>query len=594
MSSESGQVEHTLNLLLSNSEETLQSSLTTDFFGSVLYSQHTFLGRSWQVAWSFVDTVTGGKSQHQEQALKVHFLGFEKKMKSLALDLKNLFVTHLAQFSKAKEESLEIALYRRKIEEHISSYPSLFTLNMPSALNEKIGLVQRVFHKVMGKNLFTRDEERVFYDFQKLASLTAVEGVLQCPFPVSALEKLMHGQHTEAVDAWLLKVKEKENELSASLFHEALKACVMHMLQKEVSADELVEKVATLELELIKKKCSLLLSRDPFYGQWLQGIAPHVSIGGVELGRQVVLDCFKKAGFFVFEIQGNSKELAVFSRLECLLGMWKVRHVKFSSMIPSVKIIRHDPEGRFLIIEKIEKSLDKIQWISRFGGLQDQDTAKADEISRLISFLSMQKNTPKSLSAKDIFVLSSPQGEEALRLCTFMPQDVMTHHSFDVLQKLVLDTAKNSHIVFRYIMRTSNLLSHPVAKFYLEIVEEHLHGTRKNTLSDKAVIAGIVDPDVIVKAEKIILKTGELAHELFLQCSSLLKNQRKETTARLKEEIAFALIAFQKDAGIAPCNWKGAETILIEYIKSEAAYLFSSQRLCHKRAVAPPHPFRRF
>jgi hypothetical protein len=547
--------------------------VTTDFFGSVLYPRSHVVGFGWRSVWTLVDFVTQSTKSKEEWALQAQFQRIQKIFCELIQELDVLHQNMQPLFRQKQFQKEEMASLRQRVDEISSSLPSLFNLAKPFHLLYTIRHINRLGVHLLQGELLSLSQEKKLHAFELKAALCALDGILQTSCPLRAFSVLLEGCDTDGLDEWLRAIKEKEQEISPWLLHQAITGIVSLLVEEGTQETVIAQKVACIEIEFMKKGCHVFKKQDPFYKEWLHTLTPGTCLDpDVLIGEHVEHSAFQKLALTVFERKGTN-ELLVLGKNACLLGMWKAQHVAASHFVPSVKIVKEDPYGRYVAIEKVQTSIDRIAWRSRFGSIHDEDKERADEIARLIAYMACQKNTPKRFKARYLFlkpedVQSSDDLYGSSRLCTLLPFQKTEAHNFNRLLQVIYDTSQGSHIIFRYLMRKSKLISHPVALFYLQRVEEALRETQTKSLVDHAAISEMHDVQVVEQARKIVGETKELQHRLYLKLAAKLESREKEEHEKLKTEIVNALVAFQKDTGCSAVEWHEGAKIVEEYISA--------------------------
>ena len=283
--------------------------------------------------------------------------------------------------------------------------------------------------------------------------------------------------------------------------------------------------------------------------------------------------------------------MVVFAKSPALLGMWRTSCLESDAMVPCVKVLMDDPEGKFLVIEKIFASLDQMVWKTKFGAVAEEDKPRCDEIARLLAWMSSQAVTPKEFDPSFIFFNGN------MRLRTLVPFKTDASHDYNKLAQVPLRAAANCDQVFRYIMMKSQLIEHPVAKFYVKIAQWHLTDTARHPIGDQASLDGIIDPVVIRRAKEMEEALKALAQKIFLSLVSSLTSREQRVQDALRREIAKALIMFQKDIGCPANEWMGSEKILEGLVKSERPELFTQNASSlpgHRTSVIVRSPYAVF
>src|SRR5205807_9043799 len=89
-------------------------------------------------------------------------------------------------------------------------------------------------------------------------------------------------------------------------------------------------------------------------------------------------------------------------------------------------------------------------------------------------------------------------------LRTLVPFKTDAAHDYNKLVYVAHKAASKCDLVFRYIMMKSELIEHPVAKFYLKIADWHLTDTALHPIGDQASLDGIIDSVVIRHAKGMV------------------------------------------------------------------------------------------
>ncbi len=555
-------------------------NFVADFSAKAIYPKSDWKGLFWKYTYKTLDFVLCTSKSLEQSTREKSFKLSEKLFKDafVAIDATNKKVA--ACYEKNKMNADEQDALRGDVVLIGVTLSSLFDLNIPFSMTQRINRVQLAFEKVLKRQLFAEKEIALLRDFEKVYAMACVESIMRKPMPQHAFLGLLNGEARcaaqEELQEWLACVKDKEVRLTPWLFHQALAGMIEVVLKTKVNSAELSHQVSSLEIALLKKGCKMFQREDQLYTKWLTVLSPGTVIdekdgGGILLGESKQHPTFLSQGLVAFERQGHPDQLVIFGKSVALLGMWHASHKENGAMVPFVTVLKTDPQGRYLVIEKLVSSLEAIPFRRKFGKVAEEDEAKCDEIARLIAWMSSQKVTPK-VEFQPAFIFFTSKGF----LRTLVPLKTDEPFDYNKLENFVRIAANGNYLAFRYIMRRSELIHHPVALFYLKIVEEHLLGAAKHAIRDQAVFDAIYDQRVIERAQTMIVNLKELRQKLFLALIPQLVNKERQARDTLLQEISKALIEFQKDTGLPASDWKEneAEEIVISYLKSERKELF--------------------
>jgi len=549
-----------------------------DFNAKTIYPKSDWKGRAWGYLYKTLDYVLFASGSLEQSKLEKSFKVSEKLFQDALLAIEATNKKTAACFEKNKVDSDERDALRIELVSIGNSLSSFFDLNVPFSLIDRIKRVQSAFEKVLKRKIVSEESIALLSRFEKEYAVACVESIVRKPMPHQAFLGLLQGEITgveqERLQEWLLCVKDKDERLNPWLFHQALSGLIEVLLEKKVNPVEIPYKISSLEIALLKKGCRVLEKEDSVYTEWLTTLSPGTVIDekegeGVRLGENRAHPTFSSQGLVVFERQGHPDQMVIFGKSVALLGMWHASHKEKEAMVPSVKVLKVDPQSRYLVIEKLVLSLDSIQFRRKFGKVAEEDEEKCNEIARLIAWMSSQKVTPRE-EFQPAFLFFTPDG----RLRTLVPLKTEEPFDYNQLENFVRISANGNHLAFRYIMRKSELFRHPVALFYLKIAQEQLLGAPKHAIREQAVLDSIYDQRVIERAQAMVTNLKELRQKLSLALIPLLVNRGQQAAEMLQQEISKALIEFQKDTGLPAADWKGAEEILVDYLKSERKELF--------------------
>jgi hypothetical protein len=449
-----------------------------------------------------------------------------------------------------------------------------FDTQVPFSLERSLKSMHRVFQKNLKDKIFSKEDVVQLEHFEKEYATLAVEGILQADFPIDILKRLLikdvlSAKQKKQLDEWLQLVEEKRERLTPSLFHKALQGIGMYICkERELPLEEYNNIYVLLEIALLDCGCKILSQDDSAYSQWLYSLTPGTVIDSeqpVQLGTALQHTSLTKLGLFAFKREGFDNQMVLFGKSIAFLGMWKIHCIDAMPPEWRLKVEYRDSEGRFLVVEKLNSSLDQVTWKTKHAAIEKDDISKLDSLSSLIAIMATQQRTPADSLPEYMFF----NNKDELRC--LIPIAKSGLFDFNALTKFVLKCSVNgkNFPVCRYLYSKSKLKNEPVIKFYLDIVEQHF------VLKPRASIAEIAashkykigDPRVPDYIKDIhIPKLKDLQHTLKLSLVPKLKDKTDGGRKKLQDEISLAIVEFQRDAGFLASEWPDAETRIKTYL----------------------------
>lgn len=204
---------------------------------------------------------------------------------------------------------------------------------------------------------------------------------------------------------------------------------------------------------------------DPHHIAWRQSIQ-----AGTEIAGMRVTDCVRESP------GSDDKWIYYFDDPHCMAKVLQnplltLAHAYSLTIhelpIPMVQIQAVDPDGRYILMERLNTSTGGIAW-KQLKVLADDQRQRLDVVVKIMSYFIDNKWCPDiPLSHFNL----TTEGE----LRTMRPF-VKTAFWLDPLQDLALETAEGNPIVFTYLMKGINLHQMTVYPLYQDIVSEFANG----------------------------------------------------------------------------------------------------------------------
>lgn len=541
----------------------IDAGLASSYSGQTLYEKGSWLGRSFLVLYSFLSFFSNsaetplGALKYNFRALSTLFNEAIKELKDIheklakkRLPLQGLEIVPPPLMHEGAPNATEDdppKVLRGKIIAYTEAMPSLFNLLSPFSLQPKIQKIQLVFEKILGERLVSVNQLKLLHDFEGGYAAVALEGILDEEMPILELRQLAVSENLssigkEKLQKWLRNLKNHKERVTPWLIHKALFSVLGEALQ---------DKVYFVELALLKRGCKVLDIRDLGYQKWFETIAPDVSMStDVVLGRSIQYKIAQDIGLELFEHVGHPNQMIAVGKGITFLYKWEASCAQSAWGVPCVEVIERDPEGRFLVLERLTP-LDQNKVLN---------PVECDEIARLLAWMVSQSRTPKHFLPEFIFL--TEEGD----LRSLIPFKTDAAHDYNVYENFALKVSHRGYYTFQYIMKRARLIEHPVAKFYAECVRAQVIKVPNKLIGDEASLRKISDPKVIERAHRIVEQFKEFKLQLFRTLVPELTLKNDQAKKQLEEAIKTALLKHYEES-LAPVEVLQEGVFLENYLK---------------------------
>jgi len=513
--------------------------LVVSYDESSLYSYNTFSGRLYSCcraalsgasAWLAV----GPRELPHREKVRRAAACLQEDAARLLDEMKRLDEC-LQMWRASSKDDDEATPYRRQILALGDSCRSLFNLVDPLYFETHLYDIQRVFQRISGGVLFSEDQVAALERFQNNYAGVILEGVTQSAIPFAILQhltdrkQLISFREEESAREWIREIRGEHYKITPYLIHRALSRV----------AEEDPKKLGTLESRLFQRKLHFLGGEDPLYTVWLRRLAPGVKISNFTLGAclNAQFPTIEALGFEIFDLQEKPECMVLFGKGVTTVSLWEAFIQAKESVVPSVQVIERDPQGRFIVVEKIAKALDVLDW-----HYNQEDAPRMAQVIQLIKILLARKVTPPTFRADCLFM--TVKGT----IATFMPVTPGTQNDFHVLLDFVKAAARNHLFYFTYIMEKSGLREQAVPRFYYDIAKEHLSENVELSIRDRAALRRNNDGAIPAKAKIMIRELRAIQTEWMRK--KMPPSATEEQKEALKKKVCEALLVMQKRTGV--------------------------------------------
>ncbi len=468
--------------------------------------------------------------------------------------------------------------------------PSLITMNHPLALQNTLNRIERVFRRTVPASVLTEQERARLVRFEENYALMLVEGCMQQSLPAQELRLLMmaaeergrelNAEEEAAIDRWIRRVAENPTLVTPFLLNKALVALIRLHFPAESDEKRLV-RLYDLELQLTRKGCTLFETTDPIFAKWIETKTPKETIGftngqPLKLGDRLQNRFLDSQGLMLFRIVMESGEdveasrgMMLFGRSISHLNTWKLACRQESWLVPPISIAYHDPEGKYIIVERLTDCLADVQWKTQGGSVVEADKPRLSQISALIRRMVVENTTPRNLSPGYLFYNS----DSILR--SIVPISRADGFDYNAIVDFVFTVSQGKLILFREILRRSRLAEHPIGQFYLRIAREHLREQAQYSIEDDAARSRIQEVSVVERAKNMVTAVTELKARVF---DTLIRSvlSPHENTQALRDAITEQLIAFHADTNAPVTHWPDAADRIGALVSLRYPHLFRS------------------
>lgn len=355
--------------------------------------------------------------------------------------------------------------------------------------------------------------------FKKAQNLVDIEGLLELDIPFVALAKLGHPDLSLAekrqVEEWIDRINEKKNEIDFTIFSDILTEIVT-LINIEGYYSITMEKLIQ---SLDKMGCEIIQKEDVQHIRWRESLKTGSTINyqektitlGPEIGDKLVDNQFR-----IFTLVGNEHARHVIkiarNRFQLILESAKMQDEQTHWGIqPARKIpdINHgmDPQGHFVIMEKLSIPLSDHTWNSSSSQLTEADFKKILPLCNHLYCMQQWRAIPDPLDPQHLMFDSNGilKSTRPLKKSPF---------NYNTLEQFVYFIGKGNKAIVNFIMHVSQLIKHQVALFYREAVEFTLKTGQTNLL-------GLEQPKKFRSPQnenhliKLCKQAQELRHECF-------------------------------------------------------------------------------
>lgn len=525
-----------------------RTPLTTNARGDCLYdSSKGILGRLWDlITYIFCCCVAGYRELRLRAALHKTmqlFLVNKVKIEQLAKD----YEQQISNACNNQPYDRTLTPAKHAISTWRSSTGPFFDL-WNSSRKEKVQQLFQHYGSYPLDQLFNMEHIELCDD---IAFISYLEGIMQRPIPFAILTKLGHDQlnlsdaESRKLEDWIIELNSKpffSDARMVNAFQKMIKRIVKRI--PDLPSEIILDTFALVILRLHQKGCQFLMQSDVEWMQqrneYIQNKLPHeLQEQNVKLGKEINLEGSVTK---VYEVTGplDNEVVIVDTNLVNLHAKHQFSEIlnqELAKMGLSVaKFIYIHPEGRFARVEKL-RSCQGMLWRSAHRKMRDDEQKNCDAMLPTLKVLveasskvesaipfalqHLQMDAKRALKV-DFEALSTLKSERY-----FVP--------FNAVEDLIYSVANQNPIVFSYLATKSQLRSHRISQFYLEVVE----GTLKNKQFDVKALYDqrtIRDPQALERAEElnrcVIVMQSDYTQQIDREAQEALKQSTSAATLR--------------------------------------------------------------
>lgn len=542
-------------------------ALVSNLSGTKLYYAKAGWGKLWNVFYCFWSLFFGVALKHKN--LKKALVKTDTLFKELTEKIKEVVAAYKKNLTSHLEED---ASFNPKL---LDKYRWLMTqwndatkpfLKLIHSGNNK--QIRSLWHRYFGWNMTKQISDApfqcgaFFQEIRKYQHLINLDRIIQVETPLVVLRKLSQEkkllkEEENKLSIWIKAINENSKKMTVSRLHRGLKALVSHIETYQWREGLKNPSVATLEVELVKKGCSIFRQIDPKHLQWREHLKEDSLLYCNEwellLGSRMGVSK-KEDNNLVYAIQKRDDIVAVIGKNTAILGIKKKLIDDYSYGIRSARCVEVDNSGKCAIVERLRMPLSSFEW-SQDETPTEMDQKQAFPIIGQIKWCVDQGRTPINLSEK--YLLFDKQG-------VLKNQKVSLEGPFNypALESFARGCSAKSNVIFKYIMKESGLFDHPYRKYYLEVVEKTLSKDPVD-LEDLAAFDPhrITDPLVTEQAKCLKKEIINLQKRCL---KSILRSYDIGDKKVIRQNINESIQKFYADQGTVSILWPSLEKNIIE------------------------------
>ncbi len=315
-----------------------------------------------------------------------------------------------------------------------------------------------------------QDDFPSFEKAQRVVAPTILEEISRTRIPWDLFDHLVHqnrlvGEAESRLKTWIADVKLWGASLSPFLLLSVCEAAAYKALPTG-SAGQRGAGAFSLAWNLYKAGFSELSWPDLGPPESALG-ALTTPLGQEELhvGRKIPLLFPIDFPVTAFEIANDDRFMALISPSPLLLGMWVHNVNECPTAIPCVRIVSCDPRGRYVIVESLLTTLERLQWR---GGSQmlANDKAIFDMVADLGKTL-LDLPCTLDLEASHLFVTRD------FELRTLAPpQERYPFFCLSIVEQLFNDMCHHDRERVQLLFHNIGIRHHPAAQMYRSLIEK--------------------------------------------------------------------------------------------------------------------------
>jgi hypothetical protein len=501
--------------------------------------------------------------------------------------LKNQLDYRQAYLDLLKEKNAdasEMAAYRKELTEASEAFFPFWKLCSLSKYKDHLHLLH-AYASELGTPL-SMVQEKHFSPLKQTQSLIDLESHTGMPVPILALAKLGHSlelsvKDKQAIQKWIEKLNQVKDHLSMKTFEGALKE-VVHIINLD-SRFSLSVHFLDYKLEQFECRCELFDQADIRQLRWRAELRHRSVINGKDkdffIDKKLSPDKAIGDHYQVYSLIGEDRVVKTGkNRFELNVEGWKTADENLHWGFKPVKTFEVDPEGKWMIQERLDQSLKGISWKSQMAKLDPEDEKKALAVASHLFWMRYQDASPKGLSADHL--MFDKEGEiKSIRILK------KEKFNYKTIAQFIKEVANGNWYLEKYLWEVSGLTEHPIATFCYNIFEYTIRGGKEKIMFTSQA-EGYKEDYIHEHVEELCEKVRQLREKVttFLKERNLYKDDKqmgewllrlyKQTSATpwdLNTEKILQLVletaGSKKQASVSEYDYKKAHQTLIEYNK---------------------------
>lgn len=544
-------------------------SLIANWSGSRIYYSNRGWGRVWKYFYRLVEAIAGKEFRLEKlkQAVIITQALFSRELIHVQ-DAAEKYQNYLYQLSNNYPvQEADVFEARKTIREWLPA-TGPFVKAIQTNLQPKLELL---FRYCFGDNLptevirelFASPSEKSLRCFKHIIDL---EGACAGALPLPEIKKVMKGKiisplDKKVMDRWINKIE--RNDLSVTPVHRGIKALSQVNMKKDSEAVPLDP--ALVEQYMEAHGSAVFRKVDLAHIAWKKSLRPgdKLSSNGSEvtLANEINPSASDIDKTSVYALVDNPNQVLVIGQNRAVLGIRNLNQKKGNAIgIEAAQFDMISSDGRWALMERL-LPLKAKKWVS-VNTLNPEDQPSVDALVELLKRFISKNQTPTNFDPNAI-MLDVKGVLKALKPLIMQPFD------FNALEEFIIDFSAENKLIYSHLMKSSELSSHKVGKFYHESLKSAFKGDQ-TAPADLAGIYRIKDPRVIDKSLSLVKEGLQLEKKICAQMRELFPQYEGKV---IKEKVSKALLAMHLESGSGGFFWPTTAKEVAEVLKNSLAGL---------------------